>query len=204
MEDQLLRGERNQRVRALVSCRSRAEHDRHQRRECARVCRSGPGNEILDVLALGCAENGKEQGSGRLSTIAGRSDDAERAFADPTAASFVAERRPPAAAANDLARWTATVGNGAGADNEQYSSAILERIIERDEAIGVDHYFLGEILCIQSGLQSATLFLATGAGDPAVENAGNYHARLGDFRDALYYQLGDDVGRLRRFPRYDG
>ena len=35
-----------------------------------------PGNEILHVLALGRAENGKEQGSGWLATVAGRGDDA--------------------------------------------------------------------------------------------------------------------------------
>jgi len=135
VEHQLFCGERDQRARARIARRSGAENDGRERSEGARIGRCRPRNEILYVLALGSGKDGEEQSRGGLASVAGRGDNAQRALADPATAPFVAEGRAPAAATNDLAGRTSTIGDRAGPHDEKDSRAVIERIVHRDQAV---------------------------------------------------------------------
>jgi len=180
VEHQLLCGEGYQRVGAGIARRSGAEDHWHEGREGARVGCRRPRDQVLNILALGRAKNGEEKRSGRLAAITGRGDNAQRPPPDPAAAAFVAERRTPTAAAHDLARRAPPVSDGSGADDQQNSRAVLERVVHRDESVGIDHDFFSELFGVERRVQCATLFVAAGAGDSAVEHARDYGSRLGD------------------------
>jgi len=109
VKHQLLGRERDQSVCARIAGSSSREDHRYERRERASIGGSRPRDEILNILALGGSEDGEEKRRWRLAAIARGSDDAQCTSTDPAAASFVAERRTPAAAAHDLTGRTAAV-----------------------------------------------------------------------------------------------
>jgi len=144
---------------------------------------------------LRSGENRKEQCRRRLSAIARCGDDAERAPSYPATASFVAERETPTAAADDLSGRAPAVCDGARARDEKNSRPVVESIVHRDQAIGVDDDLFGELLRVERRMERSTLLVAAGAGDAAVENARKHRARLCDLRKGARHQLRDDVRR---------
>jgi len=130
-------------------------------------------------------EDREQQCSRRLASIARGGHNAERAATDPAAASFITEGRTPAAAPHDLASRTAAVCNRASPDDQQDPRAIVESIVHRDQSVGVDDDFFGELHRIECSLKCATLLVATRAGDTAVKDPRNHSAWLGDFGQRL-------------------
>jgi len=141
-------------------------------------------------------KDGEEQGCRRLPAIARRCDDTECAASDPAAAAFIAKRRTPSAATDDLTRRAATVGDRTGPDDEQDSRAILERVVKRDEAVGVDHHFFSELFGVERRVECATLFVASCAGNSAVQHAREDRSRLSDLGKSLHHEIRDNVGRV--------
>jgi hypothetical protein len=135
MEHQLLGGESNQGVGALIARRRRAEHDRRECGKGTRISRCSPRNEIFDVLTTRCGQNGEEKRRGRLASVAGRCNNPQCALTDPATASLVSERRTPTAATNDLSSGTPAVGDRAGSDDQKNPRAVFERIVHRDQAV---------------------------------------------------------------------
>jgi len=125
-------------------------------------------------------KNGEEQASRRLASVTRRGDDAQCASTNPAAAALVAESWTPAAATYDVACRTPPVSNRTCADDEEDSRAIVERIVHGDQTVGVNHDFFRELHRIERGVEGATLFIAAGAGDTAVEHARKHRARLCD------------------------
>jgi len=200
MQHQLLGGQRYQGVRTRIPRCGRAEDYWYERSEGARIRCHRPRDQVRHILALGGCKDREQQGRRRLPSIARRRDDAERAFAYPAAASFVAERGAPAAAADYLSGGTPTIRDRACSHYEQNSRSVVERVVHRDQAVGVDDYFLGQLLFVQRGVQRAPLLLATGSGDAAVENARKHRTRLRDFRQRMGHQIGDHVSGARHLP----
>jgi hypothetical protein len=194
VEHQLLGRERNERIRARITCGSGAENNGSKGSESACVGGSCPRNQILNVLALRRRQNREQKRGWWLSAIARSRDDAQRTPADPPSAALIAKHRTPAATANDLTGRTPTIGNGSCADHEQDAGAVVERVVHRDQAVRIDYYFLRELLCIERCVQRATLLVAARSGDAAIENAGKNRALLRDLRECASYELGDDVG----------
>jgi len=152
---------------------------------------------------LGGGQNGEEKGSRRLPSVARRRDNAQRAPSDPATATLVAECRTPAATANDLSSRAPAVSDRAGSHDEENSRTLVERIVHRDQAVRIDDDFFRELLCIEGGMQRATLFVPTGPGDAAVKNAGEHGAWLRDLRERAGYKFRDDVGRALSLSRRD-
>jgi len=98
---------------------------------------------------LGRGENREEKRGRRLSAIARSSDDAQRASSNPAAASFVPERRTPATATYDLTGGTTAVSYRSSADDEQNSRPVLECVVHRDQAVGINDDFFRQLLGVQ-------------------------------------------------------
>jgi hypothetical protein len=203
VEHELLGGESKKCAGASIARSGGAENDRHQRRERSRIGRGSPRNQILDVLALGGGENGEEKSGRRLTPVARRGDDAEGATSDPTAAPFVAERRPPPSAPHNFAGWAAAIRDRTGTNDEKNSRAIVERIVHRNQAIRVDHHHLGELFCIERRVEGLALFVSAGASDTAVENSWKHRAGLGDFGKCSRHEIGDDFRGTSRLAGHN-
>jgi len=187
-----------------------AEDDWRERGERTRVGRCGPRNEILHILALGGGQDGEEKSCCRLAPVTGGGDNAKRALADPATAPFVPERRTPTAAAHYLSSGTSAVRNRAGPDDQKNSSVVVERIVQRDQTVGIDDDFFRELLRIQRGMERATLLLPPRSGHAAIENSWKDGARLRDLAECARYQVGDHIrgmfglsGRNRRLGSVD-
>jgi hypothetical protein len=204
VQHQLLRCQAYKRARALITVRSGGEYDRCESGIGTRVGDCSPRYEILHIFASSRGENREEQGSRRLSPVTGRGDDAQRASADPAAAPFVSKRRTPAATAQDCSRRTASVRDRAGPDNEENSRTVLEGVIQRDHAVGVDDYFFGDLSLVESRLECTPLFFASGSSDAAVQNSYQHRARQRNFSEAPTHEICNDFGGVSGLARYDG
>jgi hypothetical protein len=177
----------------LIACRSRAENHRRKRGEGASIGRRRPGNEILHVLAPGGGKDREQKGGRRLASVAGCGDDAQRASADPATAALVSEGRSPTAAANDFSGGTAAVGDRARTNHQENSRAIVECIVHRDQSVGIDNDFFRQLLRIESVVKCATLLIPPSTGHAAVENSGEYGARLRNLAERARNQVSDNV-----------
>jgi len=148
VEHELFGGESYESICALIPRRGSAENDWRERGKRTSVGRCRPRNEILDVLTPGGGQYGEEKGRCWLASVACRGDNAQRALADPATTSFVSERRTPAPAANNLSGGTAAVGDRAGPDYQENSSAVVECIVHRDQPVRVYHDFFRELFRI--------------------------------------------------------
>jgi len=143
---------------------------------------------------LGGGQNGEEQGRWRLASVTRGRDDAQRAPSDPATAPLVAESRTPTATADDLSSRTPAVSDRAGSHDEENSRTVVKRIVQCDQAVGIDDDFFRELLRIERGMQRATLFVPTGPGDATVKNAWEHGAWLRDLRERAGHKFRDDVG----------
>jgi len=143
---------------------------------------------------LSRGEDGEEKCRRGLASVARGRDDAQRALSDPPATTFVAERRAPASAPNDLSCRAASIRDRPGSHDEKDSRPIVERIVHRDQSIGIDDDFLGELLRVERGVQCAALLIPPRPGDAAVENARKHNAGLRYLSEGARYQFRDDVG----------
>jgi hypothetical protein len=210
VEHELFGGKADESIGALIPRRGCAEDDWRERGERTRVGRCRPRNEILDILALGRGQDGEKKSRGRLAPVTGGGDNAKRALADPATAPFVSERGTPAAAANDLSSGTSAVRNRAGPDDQKDSSAVVERIVQRDQPVGIDDDFFRELLRVQRSVQRPTLLIPPRSGHAAVENSRKDGARLRDLTECARYQVSDHIrgtfglsGRNRRLGSVD-
>jgi hypothetical protein len=200
MEHELLGSESDESICALIARGRHAENDGSERGKCTSVGRCCPRNEILYILAIGGGQDGKEKSRGRLTSVAGRGDNAQRALADPATAPFVSKRRTPTAATHYLSGRTAPVGDRAGPNDQKNSRAVIECVVHRDQAIGIDDDLFRELFRIERGMQRATLLLTSRPGDAAVENSRKYGARLRDLAEGARNQLSDDVCGAASLP----
>jgi len=145
----------------------------------------------------------KEQRRRRLPSVARGGDYAQRAATDPAAAAFVTKAGTPSSTANYLASRAPAVGDRSGTNNQQDPRAILERVVHRDEAIGIDDYFLGQLLRVEGRVEGAAFFIAARPCNSAVEDTRQNRAGLGDFRDCSHHEITDDVRRFRCASGHD-
>jgi len=168
VEHELFGRQREQRVGARISRRGRAEDDGYEGGKRASIGRRCPRNEILYVFALGRGQNGEEKSCWRFASVARCGDDAQRALSDPATATLVSEHGTPAAAANDLAGGAPAVSDRAGSHHEENSRPVVEGIVHRDQAVGIDNDFFRELLRVERGMERATLLVPPGSGDATV------------------------------------
>jgi hypothetical protein len=201
VEHQLLGGKSDESARTLITRRGRTENHGRERGKGARVGRCRPRNEILYILALGCGKYREEKRRGRLATVAGCGDNAQRALADPPPASLVAEGRAPTPTPNDLSGGTSAVCNRSRANDEENSRAVFECIVHRDQAVGIDDDFFRELLRIERRVQRSTFFFTPRPGDAAIKNPRKHGAWLRNLGEGARHQVCDDVRGTRSLSR---